>query len=119
MRLHEKVLIAALMAGAAACGASSAYSTSPGGGGTPAPNTIDANPSLAFLPPTLSVATGTSVTWTFEGTTHNVTFTAATGVPADIPNSTNTSVSRTFSTAGTFAFHCSIHPQMTGTITVQ
>jgi plastocyanin len=119
MRLHNKVLIVALMAGAAACGGSSAYSTSPGGGGTPAPNTIDANPSLAFLPSTLTVASGTTVTWTFEGVTHNVTFTAATGVPADIPNSANTSVQRTFSTAGTFAFHCSIHPQMTGTITVQ
>jgi plastocyanin len=119
MRLHNKALIVALMAGAAACSGGSAYSTSPGGGGTPAPNTIDANPSLAFLPSTLTVASGTTVTWTFEGVTHNVTFTAATGVPADIPNSANTTVQRTFSTVGTFAFHCSIHPQMTGTITVQ
>jgi plastocyanin len=118
MRLYNKVLIVALMAGAAACSGSSAYSTSPGGG-TPAPNTIDANPSLAFLPSTLTVASGTTVSWTFEGVTHNVTFTAATGVPADIPNSINTTVQRTFGTAGTFAFHCTIHPQMTGTITVQ
>lgn len=119
MRAQQKILIAALMAGAAGCGGSTAYSTNPGGGGVPAPNTIDANPSLAFLPSTLTIATGGTVTWTFEGTTHNVTFTAATGVPADVPNSTNTTVQRTFGTAGTFAFHCSIHPQMTGTITVQ
>jgi plastocyanin len=119
MRISGKLFMAALIAGAAGCGGSTAYSTTPGGGGTPVPNTIDANPSLAFLPPTLTVATGTTVTWTFEGVTHNVTFTAASGVPADIPNSTNASVQRTFATAGTFAFHCTIHPQMTGTITVQ
>jgi plastocyanin len=119
MRIHQRTLIVALMAGAAGCGGSSAYSTSPGGGGVAAPNTIDANPSLAFLPPTLTIATGGTVTWTFEGVNHTVTFTAATGVPADIPSSANTTVQRTFGTAGTFAFHCSIHPQMTGTITVQ
>jgi plastocyanin len=31
----------------------------------------------------------------------------------------NTSVQRTFGTAGTFSYHCTIHPEMTGTIVVQ
>jgi plastocyanin len=48
-----------------------------------------------------------------------VTFTAATGVPADIATTANASVTRTFSTAGTFTYHCTIHPQMTGTVIVQ
>ena len=117
MRIHEKILIVALIAGASACGGSSSYTT--GTGGTPVPNTIDANPSLAFLPANLTVASGTTVTFTFDGVEHNVTFTAATGVPADVPNSINTTVQRTFNTTGSFAYHCTIHPQMTGTITVQ
>ncbi|MFL5576766.1 MAG: plastocyanin/azurin family copper-binding protein [Gemmatimonadaceae bacterium] len=41
------------------------------------------------------------------------------GAPADIGQTSNASVARTFSTAGTFPYHCSIHPQMTGQVTVQ
>jgi plastocyanin len=31
----------------------------------------------------------------------------------------NASVSRDFSVAGTYTYHCSIHPEMTGTVIVQ
>jgi plastocyanin len=117
MKPHLTILSAALMVGAAACGGGSAYSTGPSG--TPAANTVEATTSLAFVPSALTVASGTVVTFQFDGVQHNVTFTAATGAPADVPNSMNTSVQRTFSTTGTFAYHCTIHPQMTGTVTVQ
>ncbi|MGH7655612.1 MAG: cupredoxin domain-containing protein [Gemmatimonadaceae bacterium] len=116
MKLHHTILTAAVLAGAAACGGST-YSTGPSG--NPAPNTVDALASLAFSPSTLTVPSGTTVTFTFQGVAHNVTFTPATGVPADIATTSNTSVQRTFSTAGTYAYHCTIHAGMSGTVVVQ
>lgn len=117
MKVHLTILSAALIAGAAACGGSTPYSTGPSG--TPPANTVDALASLAFNPSSLTVSTGTAVTFSFGSVTHNVTFTAATGVPANIGDTQSANVSRTFSTAGTFSYHCTIHPQMTGTIVVQ
>jgi plastocyanin len=102
--------------------------------GTPPPSgskTVQATTSLTFTPNALSIAVGDSVTWEFSSVTHTVTFQQGTanaseygGVgstgspPADIPASTNTSVGRRFSEAGTYHYRCSIHPGMLGTITV-
>lgn len=125
MRTHTGVLLGACIAIAAACsggGAGSNGYNSPTGTGnntTTTGNTIDANPSLAYIPANLTVSTGAIVTFTFESVQHTVNFATAAGAPANIPASSNTSVQRTFGTAGTFNFHCSIHPSMTGTVTVQ
>ena len=82
-------------------------------GTTTSASTIQATDGLAFNPSSL-----TTVTFAFGSITHNVAFGAGSGV-ADIPGSYSTSVQRMFNTAGTFAFHCSIHSGMTGQITVQ
>lgn len=127
MKIREGIILAASVAIIAACGggggSNSVTGTTTGGGSDPLPtppaNTVIASASLVFNPTTLNVATGTTVTFTFEGVTHNVTFTTAAGVPADIPNSSNTNVTRVFATAGTYGYHCTIHPQMTGTVMVQ
>jgi plastocyanin len=73
---------------------------------------------FAFQPGTLTVSVGARVTWTNTGqATHT---TSANGGQWDSgllsPGST---FSFTFSSAGSFAFHCNVHPSMTGTITVQ
>jgi plastocyanin len=48
-----------------------------------------------------------------------VTFTtSATGTPTNISDIASTSVARTFTTAGTFAYHCTIHAGMNGTVVV-
>ena len=68
---------------------------------------------LAFTPTTLSISVGQSVAFNVNSS-HNITWQngdagrGATGAP----------YSRTFSTAGTYAFYCSFHSLMTGTITV-
>jgi plastocyanin len=82
-----------------------------------APNTVNANPGLAFNPSLLTVTAGTTVTFSFGDTTHTVTFKTA-GSPASIPATSNADVQVLFPTAGTYNYQCSIHPYMTGTIVV-
>jgi len=79
---------------------------------------IDINDN-SFTPTSITVPLHTAVTWTWLGANiHNVTFTAATGVPANIGNMTTGSANRTFDTAGTFQFRCTNHAGMTGSVTV-
>ncbi len=77
---------------------------------------VDA-PAIAFLPATVNVQAGGSVTWTFAAISHDVTFTTA-GAPADVPAFQNGSDSRTFPNNGSFGYRCQIHPQMTGIVQV-
>jgi plastocyanin len=85
----------------------------------PTTATVLANTSQQFVPPDVDIAVGGTVTWTFQSLTHNVTFTTtAAGTPANTGDQTNTSVPRTFTTAGTFTYHCTLHPGMNGTVTV-
>jgi len=72
----------------------------------------------AFAPPTTPIRVGDMVTWTnadpFSHTSTSDTGTWDTGVIT-----AGASRSFTFTTAGTFAYHCSIHTFMHGTIVVQ
>jgi len=85
---------------------------------TPAANEVIATDANAFNPGTLTVSKGTTVTFTFQGVTHNVTFANVAGAPANVGNSTNTSVQRVFATAGSFGYACTLHAGMQGTVVV-
>jgi plastocyanin len=86
----------------------------------PPPGNTVTTPNLTFAPATLTVAAGTSVTWQFSGSTHNVTFLAATPAGGNIADQApGTTVSRTFSTGGTYDYECTRHSGMLGTIVVQ
>ena len=106
-----------------ACGAGGygSTSTSPITSNTqPTADQVNATASLAFDPPTLTTKVGHEVTFAFASVGHNVFFDAATGAPANIPGvNANTSVTRTFDTAGTFTYTCHIHPDMHGKVVVQ
>lgn len=75
---------------------------------------------VAFSPKTLSVSKATKVIFAFrdDGTTHNVKSTGSKRFTA-IGNRTSGSPSRTFSRAGTYRYECTLHPGMTGRITVR
>ena len=69
---------------------------------------------------TTTVAVGATVTFDFGSVAHNVFFDAHSGAPPDISgNNANTSVGRTFNTAGSYSYTCHIHPSMHGTVIVQ
>jgi plastocyanin len=70
-----------------------------------------------FSPATRAVDVGTTVRWVNEGTVqHNTT--GEGGVWQSSNLNPDQSFQRTFSTAGTFDYECTLHEGMTGTITV-
>ncbi|MFI5266657.1 MAG: cupredoxin domain-containing protein [Chloroflexota bacterium] len=72
---------------------------------------------FGFTPPTLNISIGTRLSWTNTGPS-NHTITANDGSFDSSTIQRNATFNFTFSKAGTFAYHCSIHPTMLGTITV-
>ena len=77
---------------------------------------VDAK-NFAFEPKTVTVKVGQTVTWTNQDSaTHTVT---GDGGISSGDLSQGKSYSKTFDTEGTFDYHCSIHPSMTGQVIVQ
>jgi plastocyanin len=73
---------------------------------------------FAFNPPTSMVTRGAAVKWTFlDGTAH--TSTDASGMNLwDSGHRASGSFSETFVAAGAYAYHCTVHSFMTGTVMV-
>jgi plastocyanin len=73
---------------------------------------------FAFSPASLTVAVGTTVTWTNKDSVGH-TVTSDTGAwPDSGIVGPDKSFSFTFTKAGKFSYHCSVHPTMTASITV-
>jgi plastocyanin len=79
---------------------------------------VEKNEKYMFDPATLTVKKGTQVVWTNMSdaphtvTSDNGTFNTSSNL------SQNQTFMFTFTTAGTFSYHCDIHPYMKATITV-
>lgn len=120
------ILVSAFALLAAACGSSDS-TTSPtptpapvtSGSGTPItiPTGAETLGNRAFSPDAVDVAVGTTVTWTnTDSITHTSTSNGAGWDSGAI--APRAQFSFTFQNAGTFPYHCAIHPGMVGTITV-
>jgi plastocyanin len=121
------IAVLAALTTVAACG-----SDSGGGGAPPATATASASSGSApagggstveimnfmFMPGSLTVPVGTTVTWKFDDSTDH-TVSADDNSFASSPMANGQTFTHTFSTAGTVAYHCSIHPFMKGTIIVK
>ena len=74
----------------------------------------------AFSPSALTVRVGDTVTWTNQDQApHDVTTTSAPVAIKSQMLSTGQSFSYTFTTAGTYSYYCSIHPDMRAQVIVQ
>ena len=121
-------------------GAGGGYGTSPGTttGGTTGPTSGGSNPVVngtsvslmdnnSFSPSNLGVSAGQTVIWKWgqcvgDGysscVTHNVTFDDGSNIHSETQSSGE--FSRTFSTPGTYKYHCTIHgASMAGQVVVQ
>jgi plastocyanin len=74
---------------------------------------------FTFAPQTVTVKAGTTVTWTNkDDIPHGIAATNNTFAKSKALD-TDDSYSFTFTTPGTYAYFCYIHPHMTGTIVVE
>jgi plastocyanin len=132
---HESMLslrlavIPALLMFAIGCGGYSSPTPSPSPMPSPAPAVGGASSSVtiparaeflgdrAYTPDNLDVTVGTSVTWTnTDSTAHTSTSDGAGWNSGTLAPGGRFSV--VLQTAGTFHYHCSIHPGMVGTVVV-
>lgn len=118
LRAFARTIVAGTLAATLfACGSSSI--TAP-----PAAGTVLATSDLHFTPASLTrarVQGVADVTFTFQSTNHTVIWDSQPGgaTAENIPSTANASVIRNLTIAGTYTYHCSIHPSMTGTVIVQ
>src|SRR5262245_35504311 len=124
-------LVASVLAFTTACGSSSSSSPASPSPSTPptpvvgAPSSSVAIPSgastlgnRAFAPDDLAIGVGTTVTWT-NGDSVAHTSTSDTGTWNSGTLAPGGRFSFTFQAAGTFSYHCAIHPGMIGTVVVR
>jgi plastocyanin len=97
--------------------ASAAVPVAPSAAASAATGDVVSIANFSFQPATITISVGTTVTWTnTDSAGHTVT--ADGGSFKSDKLGTGATFSQTFATAGTFAYHCSIHPSMKGTVTV-
>jgi len=114
--MRSRLYLAALCL-AGACGGASYSSTAPST--TPTVTTSVSISGFAFGPAAIQVSPGAVVSWTnSDNTDHTVTF-SSTSVGAIAAFASGTKTLAMPSAAGTYAYHCSIHPTMTGTVEVK
>jgi len=96
-----------------ACSKGSSTNNTP----APSPNGVSIV-NMSFSPGTITVSVGTTVKWNNnDNMTHTVTADDNSFDSGNIGAGSN--FSRTFSVAGTYPYHCTIHPSMIGKVVVE
>lgn len=115
-------MISGLIAFTVGCSSYSPSAPSGGTGVTGTPVSIVSQASTlsntAYAPNPISIAVGDTITWT----NNDVVAHTSTGDDGSWNSGTvnpGANFSRTFPSAGTFSYHCTIHPGMVGTVTVR
>jgi plastocyanin len=123
-------LAVVLSIGALACGSDYASPSTPSP--TPAPALVANEPSSAitipiraevlgdraFVPNALDIRVGTTVTWTNTDSVSHTSTSNGGGWDSGLIGP-GRGFSFTYPTAGTFAYHCAIHPGMVGVVVVR
>ena len=128
MFLIRFTLVAALAALAVACGSNDSSPTpSPTPTPTPTPGGSSSAISIpmgaqalgnrAFTPDDIEIDAGTTVTWTNTDSVAHTSTSNVSGWDSGIIGP-GRQFSFTYQTAGTFPYHCTIHPGMVGTVVV-
>ncbi len=114
-----RALRAALLAAGlgAACGTALAVCVAPSLAQN-APGTVRID-NFTFNPPQLTVKAGTTVTWVNKDDIPHGIASSSNAFVKSKALDTDDSYSFTFTTPGTYAYFCYIHPHMTGTIVVE
>jgi len=129
MSLLRLVLVSSFVAFSIACSGSNpstpaapSPSPTPNPGGPSSSVTIPSGAEVlgnrAYAPDNVTVTVGATVTWTNTDTVAH-TSTADAGAWNSGTVAPGGQFSRVFETAGTFAYHCTIHPGMIGTVVVR
>ena len=129
MSLLRLVLVSSFVMFSIACSGSNSSTPSapspspaPNPGGASSPVAIPSGASVlgnrAYAPDDVTVAVGATVTWTNSDSVAH-TSTADAGAWNSGTVAPGGQFSRVFETAGTFAYHCTIHPGMVGTVVVR
>jgi plastocyanin len=99
------------------CGSGGHSVTGPGQGGNSA--TVDAVGATSWSPTHITIRAGEAATFrNATGIVHNLRFDETAGHPEDVADFVSASRSVVFTTAGTFDYHCGIHPAMQGQVEV-
>ncbi len=110
-------LVVGALAGCSKSGSSYGMSSAPPPPPAPKPNVV-AISGYAFSPASLTVPKGTTVTWqNDDGVAHTATSNSGAWDTGAIASGGSAMI--TFTSSGTFAYHCTYHSMMTGTIVVQ
>jgi plastocyanin len=110
------ILVVAVFA--AACGGGTSGTTATTAGAAPGGGAQVTLQNIQISPTSVTIKAGESVTWTNKDSfTHHLVGDNGEFDSGDLAN--GATFTFVFKTAGTIAYHCSIHPEMKGTVVVQ